>query len=426
MKICIGVLFVLLFSQSAFAATRTIQFSGIAAAGAGGLALQDVSLQHSATAECQVAVINTGAAPQRVDSLQYWFTEVPAANTYRRLARTHADADQCRVTSGTLACGNCVGVELAQGDFCIMSYMTSVLSNGVHRTGICAGTIVVSDAQPSSPGSVVASGTVSVNQEALVLGGVLSGAYYASGTHVRGATSGSDTKNTDLAATVAGVSTAAVDTVNMNIFCETACTASGEGKWCDEQCGKGHGSLTGKANLVLQNPAWNETPTNSRASHISLFENPRSLRLITAASGDISGGGGTIFWDPNGGATKLYSTESAWGNVFNWAVTTPDEWYLRPMITTANPHWAGGMVYELEIGPLGAICSANSNYASMGGVPFTHGDNLTGDAVSKEPLFPARVGPPEALFCAHRHGNSDLYMRVGSSSPFPINGGAPF
>jgi hypothetical protein len=120
-----------------------------------------------------------------------------------------------------------------------------------------------------------------------------------------------------------------------------------------------------------------------------------------------------------GGATA--ATESNAQTILS-AVKNAD----RPTLqSTANPHFAGGMVYEMQIGSFGAICSAHKQYFDDGGFDFVHADGVDDHAVYKgsEDFDKA---PPERLACAHRHGKPDLFMRVGSTSAIVVNGGMPF
>jgi hypothetical protein len=97
--------------------------------------------------------------------------------------------------------------------------------------------------------------------------------------------------------------------------------------------------------------------------------------------------------------------------------------------STTNAHFAGGMVYEMEVGAYSAICSAHNQYASDGGLEFRHSDGVDSHAVydsNTDDYNGAKVAPPERLLCAHRHLKPDLFMRVGSTSPIVVNGGMPF
>ncbi|MEK7689626.1 MAG: hypothetical protein AAB425_01255, partial [Bdellovibrionota bacterium] len=92
---------------------------------------------------------------------------------------------------------------------------------------------------------------------------------------------------------------------------------------------------------------------------------------------------------------------------------------------TANPHFAGGMVYEMIVGPMVSVCSGNMVYWQEGGVEFSHSDGVDTHAVYKtNSVYPG--APPERLMCSHRHMKQELFMRVGSSTPIVINGGLAF
>jgi hypothetical protein len=94
--------------------------------------------------------------------------------------------------------------------------------------------------------------------------------------------------------------------------------------------------------------------------------------------------------------------------------------------SVAKGHFAGGMVYEMQIGAYNAICSAHNQYAKDGGLEFKHVDGVDSHAVYSSNATEYPGAPPERLVCAHRHMKNDLFMRVGSTSPIVVNGGMPF
>lgn len=403
-----------LFTSTSFAATRTVQFSGIAAGGAGGLAIQPTVVNHIASAECQVVVINTGLKPQIITDFKWWYTDSAGANMFKSVPESNTGYRDCLIGSSSDTCKPCLNATLNEGNMCVFWFATNNIVSGTSRSGVCAGTIKVKDS--SEPGSVVASGAISVNQEALVLGGVLSGAYYASGTHVKGG------ENT-LPALIDGAAPAFVDTVNMNIFCYNACSTTGTGGIaCEEQCGKGPGNVFNTTGRVSHYSGI-QTPASDGRSWVAIpriDDNTSNVSFDDAKLPPVTGPLilETCLWtDPLSGTCQIYGKKS----FINFSSTNSE----KPWITTANPHWAGGMVYEFEMGAKNAICSANADYTAYGGLPVRHDDTgLSDDAIVKKTN--ADTNPPEALYCAHRHGNSDLHMRVGSSTSFPINGGMAF
>lgn len=89
---------------------------------------------------------------------------------------------------------------------------------------------------------------------------------------------------------------------------------------------------------------------------------------------------------------------------------------------TALPNFAGGMVYEMEIGSIASICSGNKDARNV--------ENLGIDRTVS--VHPGDLGSgmsyqaQEKLVCHHRHSLPDLFLRVQQSYPFTINAGQPF
>ena len=105
---------------------------------------------------------------------------------------------------------------------------------------------------------------------------------------------------------------------------------------------------------------------------------------------------------------------------------TPAAFPAASLLRTTNPRFSGGMVMEMIAGPMGSICSGNKTYYNDGNADFTHSDGIDSHIVIKynESDYPG--APPERLFCAHRHAQDELFFRLGSTVPFPINGGLAF
>ncbi|MEK7690304.1 MAG: hypothetical protein AAB425_04715, partial [Bdellovibrionota bacterium] len=93
-------------------------------------------------------------------------------------------------------------------------------------------------------------------------------------------------------------------------------------------------------------------------------------------------------------------------------------------LRTANPIYAGGMVHELSIGPMRSICSGNKAFTTEGGNGLEHDEPY--EAVVWVGSSSNNSRPWEMLYCAHRHRQTDLFERVGSTTPLVINGGMPF
>ncbi len=326
------------------------------------------------------------------------------------------------VSSGFTDCtASPTNLTINGGDFCLFMYtVSSIKFDG--NWGVCGGVVQVQDVNAAAPGSVIASGSINVTQEAMVLGGVLSGAYYASGIHLSSTTGlNTDTSN--------GVPSPPVGlSHNMNYFCASACaigtsngSSSNPGEFCIENCGHyqehtdpisgGYTSQADPGNASI-------IPSHMVNSYISTFPY-NSGGIYSWASGVVNAGSATTQWP------------SVWGPACSGGANFPvaPTVYTTPQATgelrTANDHYAGGMVYEIEMGPLMSICSGNYTYYQNGGQDFTHAGGVDGHAfILGSATCPGC--PPERLICNHRHAQPDLYLGVGSSMPFPINGGAPF
>jgi len=369
-------------TQSVNAATRTVQFAGVAVNDPATMEVGNFSVNTS----CVIAVTNLSAQRQRITGFKYYnysFSSDPKtlssiSSTSSKSWKGNSGTPKTCVVSAT-ATGEQDG-DLQSGQTCFLRYpVQAVIWSG--RIAPCMGSITVSDVDATKPGSVIASGALYLNQESMVLGGQLSGAYYASQTHVRaGDFAASGGKLEDPPTGVA-----ATDAQNMNIFCEAACKAhSASNDGCAEHCGVGKsGSDYGWYYHVA---GWDRVSNN--------------VGFQSGYTGDTT--------------ASTYPAVSS--------VNDPDRMRYHGV---TNTHYAGGMVYEMQIGSFGAICSANKQYFQDGGFEFAHADGVDSHAVySSNSDYPN--APPERLVCAHRHGKQDLFMRVGSTSPIVVNGGMPF
>ncbi|OFZ78687.1 MAG: hypothetical protein A2583_07240 [Bdellovibrionales bacterium RIFOXYD1_FULL_53_11] len=402
MKNLIALLTGVFFCLSANAATRTVQFAGLASLGAGGLLVQDQTYNTMANVHCQVVVINTGSTSQTINSLLWWELSTPSAGRYQSTLQSSTGFQQCRITTASAVCGTCIGVALNRGDMCVFGYQQRTITNNIYHSGICNGVLSVSDTAPASPGSVVASGAINVNQEAMVVGGVLSGAYYASGGNVKTG------ENTDLRTDAAfpGV----VDAMQMNIYCKEACQVGAQAQYsgrCTKICGDGGIDLWEGLRRGLG-------AANKPKQHYTHYEIAEGLRELPGKLKNYNTTPAYAGYSLTDSADSPMRVQSYVGDILNG--------YNTPQYAIANPGYAGGMVYEIEMGPLASICSANKGFIEGGGVRATHlvDLNLSNDYAE------GTGGRGEYLFCAHRHGNSDLFMRLGSSTGFPVNGGMPF
>lgn len=397
----------LLASADSQAATRLIQFGGIA----GSQPMTDEGNTKASTAFCFVLVTNTGMTRQKVSasfigySSQLQMTSdftTPAAGDTGRYRRGQPSTD-CSGTNN----------EIGPGEYCIFRSIVNTISFDGHW-GVCTGRVRSDDVDPAQPGSVVAAGTVSIMQEARVLGGVLSGAYYASGTHL----SEPELANISTYGRVLhGVDI--YNTHNMNIYCSAACAAGGlNPAYCAVACG--HGAGVGEKSSPTQ--IWSAgiqgyiQPLDDTWTDPIRHHAPDQTKLMPNMFLGPS---------PSPSGAPSYRSFSPGYNVANPAANGQMSQQPPTMaIRTTNGHFAGGMVYEMEIGPLMSICSGNKEYENNGGQDFTHFGGVDGHSWIKG--NPAGNFPPERLLCNHRHAQSDLYMGISASQIFSINGGMPF
>ncbi|MEK7691234.1 MAG: hypothetical protein AAB425_09455 [Bdellovibrionota bacterium] len=253
----------------------------------------------------------------------------------------------------------------------------------------------------------MASGSVTISQEAMVLGGVLSGAYYASNTHIQKEAGGKWPKHmatNDMPAKSAapGIDDD-YDAANMNFYCAKACMVYG----ADASHGRG-----GKAGDPSNNAADFNKNTCEEHCGIRCISSYNEGDTVDIRDGDWCRNMTGFTIPPAGDDAAYFRSGSLPSGV-------------DKLVRTANSHFAGGMVYEMIQGPLSAICSGNRRYFEEGGVDFDHSDGVDSHAVFKNNLD-FEGAPPERLLCMHRHAKPDLFMRVGSTSPIVINGGLAF
>jgi hypothetical protein len=494
------------------AVTRTIQFSGSTLA----KPTHDLTNNLATVSDCRVLIANTGTSQQTINSVQFSYY-----NSSTGLAVMGGVAmDSLRVDT-TAPITDCVSTNTIQpGGFCMFrALLQNVQYDG--NLAICSGQISVTDST-NTPGSVVASGALQIIQEAQVMGGMLSGAYYASGAHIDPPAAGTTSIQAAPAmggwAIPDGVHGEPYHDFNMNMFCSTACGASGIGgtsyfgsdAFCDENCGT-DGDFTQTSGLnqpwpwsgqdygggLDQSGASGEAGASSKGFYRAIqgYFVPMSPALSwqygASASNGTSGfeewlspwyyfqdatppyntgqkvtfpnltvnppsctapcGLGTVSCTP----APFTFTPSYGGTPINFGFFPPADyvscgtaniprWQLITLNTdtstgtppyppgtppsmsmrTSNFHYAGGMVYEMIVGPLISVCSGNTAFWSEGGQEFSHPDGVDADALVGDATNNSY--PPERLLCFHRHGMDDLFFSLGSEASFAINGGNPF
>jgi len=372
-------------------AIRTIQFGGVAGADFSTAEVNNANL----SAQCTVSVVNTGTTQQRITALTFMGYDSSSQNT---TGNAWAAPDQMQVrnaSGGAQSDTTCINQILDEGGVCLARIALSTFSMDGRYT-VCAGRFTIEDVTASSPGSAVASGTVTMHQETMVLGGVLSGAYYASGTHLQAGANLAGAGDGGGAPDPTGLFS-----YNMNYYCTNACqqwatsfSGSAQANWCNHHCGAAGYTES-------------DNPTADWSFLVASYSVRPTGWAVAASPAQVHGCSGTV----GASAANMTCTEST--------VAQEPTYIMRP----ANAHFAGGMVYEMIMGPLTSICSGNKAFFNQGGDDFTHADGVDAHAIIKGTNTSY---PPERLLCVHRHAKDDLYMRTGSTTTFPINGGTPF
>lgn len=439
----------LLCSAISAHAERRAYFSAIATSSPSEGTIQGLNT----VAECTIVITNLGSTQQRITGIRFLGFD-PSLGSVGQTLLNQSASSVYRFSATGSGGNSCVNQTLNQGDMCVARYRMDTLAMG-EQHGICSGYISVDSPTASTAGAIIASGSIHMYEEAKVMGGVLSGAYYASGTRV-------DKNSANLAAAEGAFIHSSHDTFNMNIYCAQACDvrdgaeaggiANVRRTFCENQCGyhRSHahaseymqpGGLSGEdAHMIA---GWTESAYNGGSATGDTFLGFRqagqngatnSYSLTCEMYNDIP-------WRIDNGAPYDATTNSSWiisdtaGGAYGAApagTTTSGQLgcygssefrTIEHVIRNGNANYAGGIVFEFEMGAFNAICSGNTSYAAEGGSEFTHFDAAPQGMLSGD-LNPSY--PHERLFCSHRHGQSDLFMKVGVTSPIVINGGMPF
>jgi hypothetical protein len=451
--------------SEAVGAVRSIQFSGLAT----------VSYMNSDFGNlahfgyCSVLVSNNSAAHQIVMDVK--FQRVDALLKSRIDSVAPDGTQDARVVKSAFALTDpmrvelrkCIGETLEAGESCVFSVMTTPFAiQGINHT-ICSGILQVKDAVAERPGSVVASGALTVIQELQILGGGLTGALYSEGPE--------DPPSVEQPLThqifSQGPSLIAPSPPNpirspsamghMNVGCYPTCIANNAGnsehqEACRQVCGSdgpfyrigidptsppmspeeqgiqkpvrrvqgGGGSCSATATpgsptssctidpVISQTiekwPDW-PNPSGLLYKHRPTLAGPTPSEELCKAQILASHGASSDmrfedYCKQNGGMAGLCMSELQ-------SCRTQNRKAIR--LPTA-----GGRVLEIQIGSKASICNGNLDSGLLGTpLTFEHGDSdnrLDG----------------ETLYCAHRHGEDELFGRIGQSVPFVINGGNAF
>lgn len=399
-------------SGTAKAATRTIQFVGVNINHTSKILPSD----YKDFIACSVLIMNTGATNQVVNSITFNTFDTTNDQLTTGIVPTVDALYQPNDASSAPNCpvsvsGPCTGKTIPPNGFYVgIAYMNPAALAG-KLISLCSGQIQVADVSAAAPGSVVAVGSISYVSEMMFTGGQFSGALYVSGSHVP---SGLLAANTTLAFDDVFLNSANTNyTINsslpfagswkgagqMNLFCAEACMrdagVAAEGTvadFCRTACGLP--STAGVATMPEGNSMDGGSTFRTNLGYLEESLNP------TVAGNTIS-------------------TNPHHYNVFGAGLADN----IRSLQRTANPHWAGGMVQEMIVGPFGSICSGNSGYFQAYNTDFVHSDSVGADIIAADST---NRYPPERLFCSHTHNQDSPYGYVTSTSQFTINGGNAF
>lgn len=379
-------------------ADRTVQFNGSAMALTYMIPVSNANYKYS----CAVTITNTGSTAQRYKSGSFFGIRWRDMGSYRSL-RTTAPEDlnwmrlhstaQNADTSSDAPCS--AAGSLPVGGVCVIRWVNEMIPN-TEGWALCAGGLAISDNNAAAPGAVTASGSIFLQQETMVMGGVLSGAHYLSGKALWNVT-GVQLSTAMNQSYQIGTGANAFRGDQMNIYCSSACgrfqsdsTATAKAR-CNEVCGSSG----------LSQPNQIAPPG---------FSVPMS----------------TLGWITQSAPHQFGEVQSQTGfKGISGAAVAPGDPAFNLLI--ANGNFAGGMVTEMTMGPMTSICSANAEYWGAGEIDFTfpsYTSGANGVVVSSNASFAG--APPQRLLCNERHGKEDLYLRTGSTVSFPINGGLPF
>ena len=162
-RLIAGVLLGLISCSGAFAqssaATRVVQFSGVASSDA----IRPEIIELNTVGSCYVSIVNAGGTDQFIEAIEFL-----AVTTEGELPRTEAawsppDAEQ--FVTPTSDSDSCTSTDLPPRGVCLARFSTLTIAVEGARLMPCAGRITVRDSNPAAPGSVIAAGGISVFQE---------------------------------------------------------------------------------------------------------------------------------------------------------------------------------------------------------------------------------------------------------------------
>lgn len=389
------------------AATRTVQFVGSGINHTSKIRLDQF---RDATA-CTLVIVNSGSSSQRIQSANFYsFTgtngELQNIDAVALAGMDNPLVDAAIFNSGSSSsssptCSNsgCAATSWrveSGGFFVAVAYVDFAAFSG-KSINLCSGYFQVDDVDPAQPGSMVATGSISYVSELGITGGQFNGAMYLSGSHVGGTARVASNQIFEDAVSSPASLPAFEETMQMNLYCSQA---------CQESILATSGSLVSSEQVNFCQAACGIQAENAAAYEYTNDSTDRTRNLF----GFLEETTPMDF-----GASKT--------------LHIPNEGEMRAMQRTANPHWAGGYVVEMIVGPFNSICSGNEAFFAEenNNTDFSHIDTIDDDPGLRlaSPGDPSK-GPPERLFCSHTHMKDNPFGYVTSAVQFSINGGMPF
>lgn len=401
-----GMIFLMtcLLGSSEALAVRTIQFMGTASSFVKRLNLSEKELIDGFA--CSIVIVNSGPNAQTINGIKFTMVK-----PNKSLVQTDAQADIVDAiyspggdvvtsTSSQITCKadkNCHDGDTlpANGGVYIATAKVHPIPLLGNAFSLCAGSITVDDLNASSPGSVVASGSISYIGETGTIGGQFQGALYLSGSSLAPALTNP-------------INFAAPDYYRYpgkpGGYSEDSNLKAGSGAAVRDDY-NGSGQMNMFCNLACKN-SWGTNASSESGS------------TVTQNESDVC--------DTMCGNTQFGPSK---GQSNNGVLVDPESGAMKFVQKTAPARFAGGTVLEMIVGPFNSICSGNRAYWDNGMADFLHIDTIHKDDnyfIGDPGLSPTKKYPPERLFCSHTHMQPPPYGYTTNGVSFSINGGRPF
>jgi hypothetical protein len=416
LSLLLGTVLAVIASPSAQAGLRTYQFAGVATAY--GDKPQPLLSQYVA---CSVMITNTGYVDQFVQSVTFNVFNAATGNTLTTATAVNGTQGAVPLTRDEIynpgaltTTASCQSTATASCTSSLASpnaikpggfYVATVLTAQVAQTGFastpCSGSFTIGDV--TTTGSMMAAGAISYVSEMAITGGQFQGAVYMSGAHA-------PVGDTHLATNAAPNGGAMnVGSMQMNIACGKSCGTApyaADSMACDAFCGGGPGQA-----FFDQQDIWLPAAgTHQSRNLLGYLEEAFDQQYLPSWPANNTDASTNMNNDTRVGMYPFHMNYSS--------VDIDEHRKFRAQHRMANPHYAGGHVVEMILGPFDTICSGNSAYWTDGGQDFDHGDSV----ISTDAAYKIR-DVPERLLCSHGHNNDAPWGYVAHSSPFPISGG---